>query len=265
MSGRPAGTRQRTGKAATALLATAVAALIFGTTFGTTATPAHAAVDTGLVLGYGFERLNGVLVTDSSTSHLDGTRTGAPALPGQATGPQGHGKALLFDSAQHQFVDAGDAPPLDVNQLTLAAWVRYTPNVHDDRWEILEKAGAYWMNIRTDTRKLRFGGFFGGCTGSNHWFFLDSKKVLPANTWVHVAGTYDGTALRIYVNGALNATLAVTGATCANTEPLGVGAKNRTATGVVEAYFDGRIDDLRVYNRALSAAEIKSVRTSALS
>lgn len=261
MSGRSAGTRLRSGKVATALLGTAVAAL----TFGTTATPAHAAVDTGLVLGYGFERLNGVLVTDSSPSHLDGTRMGAPTLPGQVTGPQGHGKALLFDSAQQQFVDAGDAPALDVNQLTLAAWVRYTPNVHDDRWEILEKAGAYWMNIRTDTRKLRFGGFFGGCTGSNHWFFLDSKKVLPANTWVHVAGTYDGTALRIYVNGALNATLAVTGATCANTEPLGIGAKNRTATGVVEAYFDGRIDDLRVYNRALSAAEIKTVRTSALS
>jgi hypothetical protein len=61
-----------------------------------------------------------------------------------------------------------------------------------------------------------------------------------------------------------NATMAVTGTTCANTEPLGIGAKNRTATGVVEAYFDGRIDDLRVYNRALTAAEIKTVRTTAL-
>ncbi len=231
---------------------------------GAVSAPAHAAVDTGLVLGYGFERLGGGLVTDSSPSHLDGTRMGSPALPGQATGPQGHGKALSFDSAQQQFVDAGDAAALDVDRFTLAAWVRYTPNVHDDRWEILEKAGAYWMNIRTDTRRLRFGGFFGGCTGSNRWFFLDSNKALPANTWVHVAGTYDGKALRIYVNGALNATMSVTGTTCANSEPLGVGAKNRTATGVVEAYFDGRIDDLRVYSRALTAAEVKTVRTTPL-
>ncbi len=259
MSGRWAGARSRAARVATVLV-TAVGSM----TYVASATPAHAAVDTGLVLGYGFERLGAGLVTDSSPSHLDGTRSGSPALPGQAAGPQGHGKALLFDSAQHQFVDAGDAAALDVDHFTLAAWVRYTPNVHDDRWEILEKAGAYWMNIRTDTRQLRFGGFFGGCSGSNHWFYLDSKKVLPASTWVHVAGTYDGKMLRIFVNGVQNAALAVTGTTCANTEPLGIGAKNRTATGVVEAYFDGRIDDLRVYGRALSGAEIKTVRTTPL-
>ena len=137
--------------------------------------------------------------------------------------------------------------------------------MHDDRWEVLEKAGAYWMNIRTDTRKLRFGGFFGGCAASGHWVYLDSVKALPANTWVHVAGTYDGTALRIYVNGALNATKAVTGTTCANAEPLEIGAKNRTTPpATTEAYMDGRIDDVRVYNRALSAAEIKTVRTTPL-
>jgi hypothetical protein len=120
------------------------------------------------------------------------------------------------------------------------------------------------MNIRTDTRKVRFGGFFGGCVQSSHWFYLDSAKALPAYTWVHIAGTYDGSALRIYVNGVLDATRAVTGTTCANTEPLAVGAKNRTVTGVVEAYFDGRIDDVRVYNRALSAAEIRTARTTPL-
>ena len=173
---------------------------------------------------------------------------------------------MSLDSAQQQFVDAGSSTALDVNTFTLAAWVRYLPLVHDDRWEVLEKAGAYWMNIRTDSRRLRLGGFFGGCTGTSQvWKFVDSKKVLPASTWVHVAGTYDGKALRIYVNGVLDNTLAVTGRTCVNTSPLGIGAKNRTATGVVEAYFDGRIDDLRVYNRALPAAQIKAARTAALS
>jgi hypothetical protein len=57
----------------------------------------------------------------------------------------------------------------------------------------------------------------------------------------------------------------VTGTTCASAEPLAVGAKNRTTPpATTEAYMDGRIDDLRVYNRALSAAEIRTVRTSAL-
>jgi Concanavalin A-like lectin/glucanases superfamily len=223
------------------------------------------AADTGLVLGYGFERVGTGTVIDSSPSGLDGLLLGSPALPGRATSVKGHGKALTFDSAQQQFVDAGSATALDLDHFTLAAWVRYLPNVHDDRWEVLEKAGAYWMNIRTDTRRLRVGGFFGGCSGGSQvWRYVDSKKVLPASTWVHVAGTYDGSALRIYVNGVLDNTLAVTGHTCVNTSPLGIGAKNRTATGVVEAYFDGRIDDLRVYNRALGASEIKAAKAAPL-
>jgi hypothetical protein len=252
------------GRRTARLVVSAVVAVATTLGVGTVSAPAQAAITDGLVLGYGFERFTGTSVTDSSPSQLNGVRHGT-ALPGQANGPQGHGKALAFDSAQQQFVDAGDASALDVNRFTLAAWVRYTPLVHDDRWEVLEKAGAYWMNIRTDTRKLRFGGFFGGCAASGHWIYLDSVKALPANTWVHVAGTYDGTALRIYVNGALNATKAVTGTTCANAEPLEIGAKNRTTPpATTEAYMDGRIDDVRVYDRALSAAEIKTVRTTPL-
>lgn len=262
MTGHPGSAWRRACRPMVVVPVTALALL----GVGVVASPAGAAITTGLVLAYGFESVSGGVVTDSSPSHLTGTLMGSPALSGQANGPSGHGKALTFDSAQKQFVNVPDAASLDVNKLTLAAWVRYTPNVHDDRWEVLEKPGAYWMNIRTDTRQLRFGGFFGGCSGSSHWFFLDSKKALPANTWVHVAGTYDGAMLRIYVNGALNASMAVTGTTCANTEPLGLGVKNRTTPPATqEAFMDGRIDDLRVYNRALSAAEIKTVRTTPVS
>ena len=57
----------------------------------------------------------------------------------------------------------------------------------------------------------------------------------------------------------------MTGHTCVNAHPLGIGAKNRTLTGVIEAYFDGKIDDLRVYNRAVSAAESSAARTTPLS
>lgn len=237
----------------------AVAATVLGT-----GPAAQADVTSGLALGYGFERLSQGKVVDSSPSSLSGTRLGSPKLPGQVTGLVGHGKALSLDSAQQHFVDAGDAAPLDVDRFTLAAWVRYLPKVHDDRWEVLEKAGAYWMNIRTDTRKLRVGGFFGGCVQNRYWVYLDSARTIPAYTWVHVVGTYDGIALRIYVNGVLDASKPVTGTTCANAEPLAIGAKNRTVTGVTEAYFDGRLDDVRVYGRALTAAEVKTIRTSAL-
>lgn len=223
-------------------------------------------VTTGLVLGYGFERLDEGLVTDSSPSGLNGVRVGNPVPPVQAPSLPGHGQALAFDGAQQQHVNVADAAALDVNHYTLAAWVRYLPRVHDERWEVMEKAGAYWMNIRTATRRLRAGGIFGGCVGQTgaRWRYFDSVTPIPERTWTHVASTYDGATLRIYINGVLDRSAVVSGTTCANTDPLAIGAKIKPSAGIAEAYFDGRIDDVRIYRRALSAAEIKRIRDAAL-
>jgi hypothetical protein len=198
---------------------------------------------------------------DASPSGFTGALRGTSPATLQAS-KSGHGRAIFLDSARKQFVDVPDSPALDVNTYTITAWVRYLPKVHDDRWEVVEKAGAYWMNIRTDTRKLRVGGFYGGCANPN-WHYVDSSRTIPAQTWVHVASTYNGSTLRIYVNGVLDRSLSVSGRTCASAEPLTIGAKNKTSAGTVEAYFDGRIDDFRVYDRALTAAQIKAVRAAA--
>lgn len=227
-------------------------------------TPVQAAAPptAGWVLGYGFESVSGGVVRDASPSGLTGALRGTP-LPLLAAGRSGHGQAISLTSTGRQYVDVPDAPALDVNRYTLAAWVRYVPTVHDDRWEIIEKAGSYWMNIRTDTRKLRVGGFYGGCLNPN-WHYVDSNASIPARTWVHVASTYDGATLRIYVNGVLDRSMAVSGKTCVKAEPLTIGAKNKTTPPpTLEAFFDGRIDDFRVYDRALTAAQIKAVRAAA--
>ena len=103
---------------------------------------------------------------------------------------------------RHQYVDVPRSTALDVNRYTLSAWVRYTGVENDltlGRWEVLEKAGAYWMNVRTDGR-VRVGGFYGGCTNPS-WQFLDSTVALPTGRWKHVASTYDGTTLRVFVDG----------------------------------------------------------------
>ena len=248
-------------RARSALLASALSALALVMT--STAEAAPAPTD-GWVLGLGFESVQGGVVHDASLSALTGTLRGtSPAVT--AASLSGHGRAIALDAAKRQFVHVPDAAVLDVDRYTVAAWVRYLPKVHDDRWEVAEKAGAYWMNIRTDTRRLRAGGFFGSCDGQlgNTWRYVDSVRTIRAKTWVHVASTYDGSALRIYINGILDTSLPVTGRTCSNSEPLAIGAKNKTSAGLIEAYFDGRIDDFRIYSRALTAAEITAVRAAA--
>jgi Concanavalin A-like lectin/glucanases superfamily len=232
-----------------------VAGLAAGLAIGPTA---HGAVSPNLVLFYKFDAHQGASVTDSSNSHLNGTLVNANPSTAYVTGRAGYKKALGLAAQQRQFVDVPQGPTLDVNKFTLAALVKYTGTQTAetlDRWEVLEKAGAYWLNIRTDGH-VRAGGFFGGCANNRYWKYFDSAATVPTNTWTHVASTYNGSKLTIYINGVASGSMNVTGATCANDEPLAVGAKNAPAKGLLEAFWDGQLDDVRVYNKALTAVQI---------
>jgi hypothetical protein len=223
---------------------------------------ASAAVSLNIVLFYKFDTHTGASVTDSSASHLNGTLINV-ATPDSAyvTGLSGHKKALSLVATQRQYVSVPEGNPLDVNKFTLSALVNYTgvqtPDTLD-RWEVLEKAGAYWLNIRTNGL-IRAGGFFGACNKTANWKFLDSTISVPTNTWSHVAATYNGSKLILYVNGVAAGSMNVTGTTCNNNEPLAVGAKNAPSKGLLEAFWDGQLDDVRIYNKALTATQIAAL------
>lgn len=237
-------------------LAAATATLLGGSLLGP---PATGAAAPALVLNYTFDAETGTVVKDRSTYANNGQLVNTSAPGAYVTGLTGHKKALKLVGAQHQFVNVPDASAssLDVNKYSLAAWVRYTGVQNDQtlgRWEILEKDGAYWMNIRTNGL-LRVGGFYGGCANA-YWKYFDSPNPIPVNTWTHVASTYNGAQLTIWINGVRVGTRAITGTTCTNNEPLAVGAKNAVSKGLLEAFFDGNLDDVRVYSRVLTSTEI---------
>ena len=71
---------------------------------------------------------------------------------------------------------------------------------------------------------------------------------LTTGAWTHLAATYDGANLRLYKNGVLSTTTAAPGALLTSANPLRIGGNT-----IWGEYFDGRIDEVRVYNRALSA------------
>ena len=93
-----------------------------------------------------------------------------------------------------------------------------------------------------------FGGTLNGVCCS----FVSGTAELPLNTWTHVAGTYNGSRLRLYINGALVAYLPATGAFEVNANPLWIGGN-----AVYGEYFQGILDDLRIYNRMLTQTEIQ--------
>ncbi|MFC4784337.1 LamG domain-containing protein [Nocardioides sp. MAHUQ-72] len=249
----------------TSLAVSVVAALVAAlapacTSYAAPADVAAAPTTTGLVLNYGFDADTGTVARDSSPNAVNGTYVNTTAEAARSTGVPGRSWAITLVGAEHQYVAVPERNVLDVSRFTVAALVNYTGVQNDrtnERWEVVEKAGAYWINVRTDGH-VRVGGFFGGCS-SAAWKYLDSTVVVPTDTWTHVASTYNGSRLTVWINGTRAGSRAVTGTTCHNNRPLAVGAKNYPAAGPPEAFWDGRLDDVRIYGRALSATEIRGL------
>jgi len=245
----------------TLFLATVTVALTPVLAAGPGASVGPAAPQNGLVLHYAMETLTGGIVVDDAGA-LDGRVVSASGSARLVTSLSGYGRALELVGARHQYVDVPLSTVLDVDRYTLSAWVRRTGVENDQtlgRWEVLEKAGAYWVNVRTNGR-VRVGGFYGGCANPS-WQYFDSTRAIPVARWRHVAATYDGTRLRVYIDGSAAGSKLVSGRTCVSGEPLAVGAKNNPSKGLLEAFWDGRLDDVRIYDRALTGAEVAQLAT----
>ena len=208
-----------------------------------------------LVLEYNFTSDIGNQVLDTSGNELNGTVQGSGKTH---VGAGFSGKGLRLNGIDN-FVLVPDHPLFDFSHYTLMAWAKFKLNEWD-REEIMEKAGSFWMNIRQDTRKVRVGGYFGGCGNQQYYFKLDSDGAVPIDTWTHLAVTYDGIILRIYINGILSGKSAVPvpGPVCVNIEPLAVGSKHRIIPPPQSAaYFWGNMDSIRIFNVAFPAWRIK--------
>ncbi len=196
----------------------------------------------GLVLGFGFEETSGPTANDASAAKNSGTISGATST---ASGK--FGRALSFDGTNDK-VDVPDAASLDLTSgMTLEAWVKPTTNA-SWRTVILKERGAndllyaLYASNGSKPRTENFNGVENTAAGTT---------ALPLNAWSHLAATYDGANLRFYVNGALITTKATSGAMPNTANPLRIGGN-----AIWGEYFSGLIDEVRIYNRALSASEI---------
>jgi len=203
-----------------------------------------------LVAAYGFDEGSGTVVNDASGNGNNGTISGA-----RWTTSGKYGNALTFNGTS-ALVTINNAASLQLTSgMTLEAWV-YPSSVSSVWEDVIYKANDNYFLEGTSPNSSRpaAGGILGG-------FYLEvyGPTALTANTWAHLAATYDGATIRLYVNGAQVASRAQTGAIATSTNPLQIGGDS-----LYGGYFAGRIDEVRIYNRALSVAEIQSDMNTAV-
>jgi len=214
--------------------------------------PAHA----GLVGHWMFSERDGITVADSSGQGNHGTIVN----PKPVTWTNGvTGGALYFDGTTgtgSTYVSIPDKASLHIaNALSCAAWVRCDDVGRDA--PILAKEGigkmCFWFGA---FGTARFGVLLDR-DGNSPWELMDRDQgALPPGLWAHLVSTWDGTTVRHYLNGVqLQETATLTGPLHTSDGPLIIGSNFPHVTTA----FKGVIDEVRLYDHALSVSEVRAL------
>jgi len=200
----------------------------------------------GLVAAYGLNAGSGTTVSDASGANNPGTISGATWSTAGMFGTN----ALSFDGV-NDWVTVADSNSLDMTgALTMEAWVKPTSANGFGTVMFKERSGGdnYSLYAVNDT-----GHPPAVYLRTTAGFELEGPAALPLNAWSHLAATYDGSTLSLYVNGNLASSIPANGAITTSTGALRIGGNS-----VFGDYFQGLIDEVRIYNRALNIGEVRS-------
>lgn len=201
----------------------------------------------GLVGYWRFDEGEGDVIFDSSgNEHHGGAKNGPQWVEGKFE------MALRFDGVD----DLVEIPHADqlvkLDQITIALWVKLTGPPDQQGGQaihgLLGKGGyshGYRLAVRESTKTVAFQ-----LTGEQ--FTLESKGTLTAGHWHHIAATYDGSTMRLYIDGIVDSKRKErAGPIDSNTVPLVIGRAQFASNAV--------LDEVRIYNRALSPAEVQAL------
>jgi hypothetical protein len=186
---------------------------------------------------------------DSSTNQTDGVNSGATLTTDRS---EQAASAYAFNGSGAQ-IYVPDAASLDVTNITLAFWFKVTS--HATVSELVNKFGgggniAYGTELPGSDQKVRFRISTDGSTVTD----CASTTAIAAGVWYHFAGTYDGATMRVYLNGELESSLPKSGNIYNSSDALRIGAY-----GYYPWWFNGSIDEVAIWGRAKSEAEIKAL------
>jgi len=208
-------------------------------------------VDAYTVALWHFDEGTGTTAGDASGNANHGTIHGATWTGTPPTWVEGkYGMALQFDGVD-DYVDCGNDASLDVtNAITLEAWI------YLDSWSGLwdrvvaktaSGALSYILGISATYRGVYFGLF-----KDTAQTYITGQTAIPMNTWTHIAGTWDGSTMKIYINGVEQPEMkSFSGPITVTTTHLYIGWDEYGKETVERYQFEGIIDEVRIWDIAL--------------
>ncbi|MFC1764178.1 LamG-like jellyroll fold domain-containing protein [Planctomycetota bacterium] len=209
-----------------------------------------------MVAHWDFEHSSSETVKDSSGNGLDGKLVGDAHIiedPGRA------GQVLQLDGDQ-DWVNCGKDSRFDItSEITVSSWIKV--NGFDKAFEnIISKGDMAWRISRTSSSNQLCFTCSGTSVPGDKYGSVHGKTNVNDGKWHHVAGVYDGVGVCLYIDGVLDVSSEASGEICTNAWNLLIGANEETtAQGWPDRSFDGLIDDVRLYDYALTEAEIKKL------
>ena len=172
------------------------------------------------------------------------------------------GQAFVFDGGSAYVEVPSSAKITPTGSFTVMTWVNYSrtsggpPSVPIvGKGQDVNGPLDWFLGISPDRRLRPHVN-----TDDGNWVYFDCATPLDFGKWYHVAMVYDGASLRGYVNGMLDGTHAVSGTVQATDYSLRIGVYAPiNATGGDKLSLPGEIDEVSLYNRALTAKEVKAV------
>jgi len=198
---------------------------------------------------------------DSSqyTNHGQGGEGDPLFVPTQVDGKIGYGQDFNNSDTKHDLVDCGDDPEIDItgNQITMQAWIRHNITPQDQFYGIMNHKGWYdgysfWINHLSI--ELAFN-----LPGDDYQLISDND--VTTNTWHHVAATYDGSLMRIYIDGdPETSTLIKTDDILPSTSELDfwIGHGDQPKDVGWSAGWEGQIDEVRLSDYGRTGDWIKT-------
>lgn len=179
-----------------------------------------------------------------------------------------YGRAVSLTGADNSHVSVPASASLNAMSmdLTVAAWV--FPQVMPDgfRVAVSRQVGdvlhpdQFYLGFGPENGTMHYKWHLGTDDGGTLLEGDLYRGVPEFNRWIHLAGTYDGSTMRLYLDGEEIGDAPLTGVIRVDDNPITIGGEENGPTPQeVDGEFHGLIDEVRIYERVLTAAEIKEV------